>query len=73
MAYAALRDLGVDVQVVTWKGAEGGTAPADGDPGDGATAEQPAGRGEDEQPKRKKPRRGGNRGRTGWTRDHDDD
>ena len=45
--------------------------PAAGDPGDGATAEQPAGRGEDEQPKRKKQRRRG--GRTGWTRDHDDD
>ena len=45
--------------------------PAAGDPGGGATAEQPAGRDDDEQPKRKKPRRRG--GRTGWTRDHDDD
>ena len=37
--------------------------PAAGDPGDDATAEQPAGRDEDEQPKRKRPRiRSGNGG-----------
>ena len=39
--------------------------------GDGAAAAQPAGRGEDEQPKRKKMRVRG--GRAHWARDHDDD
>ena len=48
-------------------------APADGDPGDGATDAQMAGWGEDEQPERKKRRRKGNRGRTGRARDIDAD
>ena len=45
--------------------------PAGGDSGGDATAEQPAGLDEDEQPKRKKIRV--RSGRAHWARDHDDD